>query len=154
VRNVIKYDINNRVEFKYDALLHAVSFYKYGEKNVTEIILSPNSINTRSNDFFSYKKYDLHKGLISRNVTPENEINIGINNKFLTYGKTEGKKYAKTQTINLKKDSMLTKNWFYSEEDEKPAMVVENYNGNKSLVFKVEKEKINNYIKILKDGKQ
>ena len=57
------------------------------------------------------------------------------------------------QIVNLKKDSIHTRNYLYGSEGEKD-MVVDDYNGKKTLLFKIEEEKINNYIKILEDGKE
>ena len=106
-------------------------------------MIAPMQMSLENNDFISHKEGE---------IGTENVTEIGISNKYVKYYNRSGN-HGVEQTVNLKIDSTLTKKHLHDAGNKKPAFTVENYNGNKSLLFSIGGN-INNYIKILENGKQ
>jgi len=154
MKNVVKYSKNSRVILCYNTQLHTITFYKYGVKNAIEIIIAPKNLSIKRADFMNYRKILLNKDGSIPSAFNEVTLNsFSLSNSLLKYSRANNNT-AMSQTFNFKKNSTLTKYFLYKSNKNKPVLTVENYNGNKNLLFNITENKINNYIKILKNERR
>jgi len=146
--SVLKYDKFNKKIFEYSSFLNNFVFYKYETKKVTKITINPKFYNNRNLEYCDIGEFDL----IDNFKIGNKKRNIGISNRYIrkTIFDDLGRRIF-YKRINLQKDTVLKEKFVYNKDE---IFEIIEYENQQYLIYNVSNKNLNNFIKILKDGRK
>jgi len=146
--SVIKYDKNNKINLEYSNFLNNFVFYKYENEKVIKITINPKLFNNHSFEYCDIYELELLDGFKIGNKKNK----VGISKKYIrrTVFDNLGRKVY-YRRANLQKGTVFKEKFIYCKEGE---FKITDYNKQKDLYYNVSEKKLNNFIKILKNGRK